>query len=116
MQDNWPAVILLTTDGLPTSYRSDEDFHAFAGDLLGVLRSRGRGYVQRNLRAMLRHASDRGSGDDITVVAACRRDAVKSLGLPGSRRPARRAGQTTEQGRPRLARCGADTSAGDVVP
>jgi len=69
-QDQWPTMIMLTTDGLPNCYQEDGSFHKFASDLLAALRQRGSTYVQRNLQSTLRYASDHGSGDDVSVVVA----------------------------------------------
>lgn len=62
-----PALILLTTDGYPNSFRDDAGFLQAGADLLALLRSDGPDAIKRDLPGWLREASDAGSGDDVTV-------------------------------------------------
>jgi hypothetical protein len=62
-----PALVLLSTDGYPNSFQSEEDFFKVGTDLLEILRTDGCGAVERDLPGWLRDASDKGSGDDATL-------------------------------------------------
>ncbi len=96
VRDNWPAMLLLTTDGLPTSYQDDDGCHKFARDLLAAVQTRGRKYVQQHLSAVLRNVSDQGSGDDVSVAVAVRQTALQQRSSGG-----REAGEVREtQGEP----------------
>ena len=93
VQDRWPALILLTTDGLPTSYEDDAGFRKFARDLVDVLHEHGRQHVQQNLYSVLRNASDHGSGDDISVAIAYRRAGIRGAAMSGTGKGRRRTGR-----------------------
>jgi serine/threonine protein phosphatase PrpC len=62
-----PALVFLSTDGYPNSFRDDEGFFKVATDLLDMIRSDGIEKVDSNLEGWLSEASRAGSGDDITV-------------------------------------------------
>lgn len=62
-----PAIVLLSTDGYPNSFRSDEGFFKVGTDLLEILRTDGGDTVERDLPEWLREASSGGSGDDVTL-------------------------------------------------
>lgn len=68
LHDTLPAIVLLSTDGYPNSFRSREDFLKVGPDLLDALRTDGGGdQVQRDLGGWLQEATTAGSGDDVTV-------------------------------------------------
>jgi serine/threonine protein phosphatase PrpC len=71
-----PALILLTTDGYPTSFQSDEDFLRVGPDLLDLLRREGPAAVGADLPHWLAAASQEGSGDDVSVAIVYRSDAA----------------------------------------
>ena len=62
-----PALILVATDGYPNSFRDPAGFDQVGSDLLGAARDHGVGYVERHLGEWLAEATQRGSGDDVTV-------------------------------------------------
>lgn len=69
-----PALLLLTTDGYPNSFREEAGFLQVGTDLLDLLRSEGWREVARALPGWLREASRVGSGDDASLVVMCRPD------------------------------------------
>lgn len=73
-----PALVALSTDGYANSFATDQAFLQVGGDLLAFLRSDGVKQTVANLPSWLTEASERGSGDDITVGLVCRIDALKS--------------------------------------
>ncbi len=72
-----PALLLLSTDGYANSFQSDKAFVQVGADLLGLLRSEGSAGVCRSLRSWLEESSQLGSGDDITLAALYRCDAIQ---------------------------------------
>ena len=62
-----PALVLLTTDGYPNSFRDDQGFLQVGADLVQLIRADGLDAVRANLDTWLSEASAAGSGDDITV-------------------------------------------------
>jgi serine/threonine protein phosphatase PrpC len=62
-----PGIVLLSTDGYPNSFRSQDDFLKVGTDLLKILRTEGGDAVERDLSGWLREASSGGSGDDVTL-------------------------------------------------
>jgi hypothetical protein len=67
VRDTPPGIILLSTDGYPNSFRSQEDFLKVGTDLLGMLRTDGGDSVEKDLPGWLQEASNSGSGDDVTL-------------------------------------------------
>jgi serine/threonine protein phosphatase PrpC len=65
--DNFPDMILLSTDGYANSFQDDSGFMKAAQDVWEMLRSEGRNYVRNHLEEWLNETSEGGSGDDITV-------------------------------------------------
>ena len=63
----WPALVLLATDGYPNSFRSADDFVRIGAQYLGMIRDRGIENVTGELPQILSEASHHGSGDDITL-------------------------------------------------
>ena len=69
-----PALVLLTTDGYPNSFRDDQGFLQVGADLVELIRADGLDAVRANLEVWLTEASAAGSGDDITVALVWRED------------------------------------------
>jgi serine/threonine protein phosphatase PrpC len=65
-RDSAPLV-LLATDGYANSFRSDAGFRRIGHELLEIIRSQGIGAIAERLPPILDHASNHGSGDDITL-------------------------------------------------
>lgn len=72
-----PALILVSTDGYSNSFRDEEGFLRVGSDLLEMLRADGLDRVSTDLDTWLTHASQAGSGDDITLGIMCRLDALE---------------------------------------
>jgi hypothetical protein len=70
-----PALLLLATDGYSKSFRDEAGFFAVGSDLLEMLRSDGMQAIEQELPTWLSEASERGSGDDITLGIVHRVDA-----------------------------------------
>ncbi len=71
-----PALVLVSTDGYANSFRSDEDFLLIGHDFLKMARTGGLSKVSSQLPGILREASEKGSGDDVTFGIMCRQDQV----------------------------------------
>ena len=69
-----PALIVVSTDGYPKSFRHDRGFVKAGSDFLDIIRWEGPKTVEKNLNKWLADASERGSGDDATVGLICRAD------------------------------------------
>jgi hypothetical protein len=67
VRDNPPGIVLLSTDGYPNSFRSQEGFLKVGTDLLEMLRTDGGDSVENDLPGWLQEASTSGSGDDVTL-------------------------------------------------
>jgi serine/threonine protein phosphatase PrpC len=63
----FPALVLLSTDGYANSFVSENDFLQIGKDYLDLVRGDGVAAVARQLPGFLDAASTRGSGDDITL-------------------------------------------------
>ena len=77
LEDEHPALILLSTDGYVNSFSEREGFLKVGSDLLEMLRSDGFDYVNESLSGWLEEATRVGSGDDTTLGIICRMDALK---------------------------------------
>ena len=77
LEDEHPALILLSTDGYVNSFSNREGFLKVGSDLLAMLRSDGFDYVNENLKGWLEEATRVGSGDDTTLGIICRMNALK---------------------------------------
>lgn len=75
--DPKPALILLSTDGYSDSFRNPEGFLKVGTDIWHMIRSDGLQKVEENLEEWLTLATQRGSGDDITLGLLCRMSALK---------------------------------------
>jgi serine/threonine protein phosphatase PrpC len=62
-----PSLVLLSTDGYANSFHSDEDFLKIGQDYLEIIRQQGIASLAEELPAILTEATQRGSGDDITL-------------------------------------------------
>jgi hypothetical protein len=67
VNDRDPALVLLTTDGYPNSFGSDDDFVRAGADVLTSLMDDGVDSVGAALPDWLAEATAQGSGDDATV-------------------------------------------------
>ena len=66
-----PALILLSTDGYPNSFRDEAGFMKVGSDLLGMIRENGLASVEGQLAGWLRDSTRAGSGDDVTLGILC---------------------------------------------
>jgi hypothetical protein len=83
-----PAMVLVTTDGYPNAFRSDDDFIKVGPDLLQFVRDEGASEVRTNLPGWLEDASRTGSGDDVTLALVIGASARKpALGAEIAQRP-----------------------------
>src|SRR5206468_4142051 len=73
-----PAMVLLSTDGLANSYSDPEGFLKFGRDLWETVRAEGVNAVAERLPGWLMETTTAGSGDDITLGLAVRREAMSS--------------------------------------
>jgi Protein phosphatase 2C len=62
-----PELILLSTDGYANCFVTEADFQQIGPDYQQMLREQGLAQVMGQLPTILQHASQRGSGDDITL-------------------------------------------------
>jgi serine/threonine protein phosphatase PrpC len=77
LEDERPALILVSTDGYVNSFSDREGFLKVGSDLLEMLRTDGFDYVNESLKGWLEEATRIGSGDDTTLGIICRMDALK---------------------------------------
>jgi serine/threonine protein phosphatase PrpC len=63
----FPAMVLVSTDGYANSFRSDADFMKIGADYLDIVRKQGIDALSEELPGILTGASEEGSGDDITL-------------------------------------------------
>jgi hypothetical protein len=73
-----PALILLSTDGYPNSFRHESGFFKVGSDILHMIREHGLDIVKDNLAGWLSDSTRAGSGDDITVGILCNVDGPDS--------------------------------------
>ncbi len=66
-----PALILLSTDGYPNSFRDESGFMKVGSDLLSMIRENGLASVNEHLAGWLRDSTRAGSGDDVTLGILC---------------------------------------------
>lgn len=62
-----PVLIMVSTDGYSNSFGSDDDFFRTGIDYLEWIREEGLVSVEQDLDSVLDEASEKGSGDDITL-------------------------------------------------
>jgi serine/threonine protein phosphatase PrpC len=71
-----PALILLSTDGYPNSFRDEQGFLKVGPDILEMIRTAGLDAVNEQLASWLTESTYAGSGDDVTLGLICSEDAV----------------------------------------
>lgn len=69
-----PALILLSTDGYPNSFRDEAGFFQVGSDILQMIRENGLASVKEHLEGWLRDSTRAGSGDDVTLGILCSLD------------------------------------------
>ena len=69
-----PALILLSTDGYPNSFRDEAGFFKVGSDILKMIRDDGLASVKDHLPGWLRDSTRAGSGDDVTLGILCSLD------------------------------------------
>src|SRR5689334_12426674 len=69
-----PALILLTTDGYPNSFRDESGFFKVGSDILNMVRENGLSFIKENLGSWLSDSTRAGSGDDVTLGILCSLD------------------------------------------
>ena len=77
-----PALILLTTDGYPNSFRDESGFLQAGSDIFKTIQAEGFSRVKAGLEGWLKDSTSRGSGDDVTIGILCSmasRKATKSV-------------------------------------
>jgi Protein phosphatase 2C len=62
-----PALVLLSTDGYPNSFRDESGFFKVGSDLLQMIEEHGLARVDADLAGWLRDSTRAGSGDDVTL-------------------------------------------------
>ena len=62
-----PALVLLSTDGYPNSFRDESGFLKVGSDILNLVQENGLASVKDQLAGWLRDSTRAGSGDDITL-------------------------------------------------
>jgi hypothetical protein len=65
--DEFASMVLASTDGYSNSFRSEEDFLTIGRDYLNLVREDGLDVLSEELPKILSEASEKGSGDDITL-------------------------------------------------
>ena len=71
---SYPALILLSTDGYPNSFRHESGFFKVGSDILHMIREHGLAMVKDNLKGWLSDSTRAGSGDDVTLGILCSLD------------------------------------------
>jgi serine/threonine protein phosphatase PrpC len=66
-----PALILLSTDGYPNSFRDESGFLKVGSDILQMIHVEGLGEVGDKLEGWLTDSTNAGSGDDVTLGIMC---------------------------------------------
>lgn len=66
-----PALILLSTDGYPNSFRDETGFLKVGSDILEIIRAEGLDSVKEKLESWLTDSTNAGSGDDVTLGILC---------------------------------------------
>lgn len=72
-----PALILLATDGYSNSFVHDDGFMQVGSDLYEFFKDEGFSSIKDNLSLWLNETTHEGSGDDISVTFAVRKDLMK---------------------------------------
>lgn len=69
-----PALVLLSTDGYPNSFRDESGFLQVGSDILDLIQENGLASVNDRLAGWLRDSTRAGSGDDVTLGILCSLD------------------------------------------
>lgn len=69
-----PALVLLSTDGYPNSFRDESGFLKVGSDILNMVQENGLASVKDQLAGWLRDSTRAGSGDDVTLGILCSLD------------------------------------------
>ena len=93
-----PALILLSTDGYPNSFRDEAGFLKVGSDILKMIRAEGLDMVNEHLESWLKESTDAGSGDDVTLGLICSVDTIEPKAARESR-PSSLKRQSSEQER-----------------
>lgn len=72
-----PALILLSTDGYPNSFRHESGFLQVGSDILKMIQADGLTSVKDNLKRWLSDSTHAGSGDDVTLGILCSVDSLE---------------------------------------
>jgi hypothetical protein len=67
LEDRRPSLIAVSTDGYSNSFADTLSFQKIGPDFLRLIRTHGVEHVCREVESWLDKASERGSGDDITL-------------------------------------------------
>ena len=73
-----PALILLSTDGYPNSFRHESGFFKVGSDILNMIRENDLSFIKVNLAGWLSDSTRAGSGDDVTLGILCNVDGPDS--------------------------------------
>jgi hypothetical protein len=65
--NNFPKMIMLSTDGYSNSFNDDQDFFKVAFDLKKLLEENPLEFLSSNIDLWLNETSEKGSGDDVTT-------------------------------------------------
>lgn len=71
LRQSHPALILLSTDGYPNSFRDESGFLKVGSDLLEMIQEHGLAKVNDSLAGWLSDSTRAGSGDDVTLGIIC---------------------------------------------
>jgi hypothetical protein len=71
-----PSLVLLSTEGYPHAFRSDEDFLKIGQNYLDIIREQGIGSLTKALPAILTEATQQGDGGDDITLALLKDDLV----------------------------------------
>ena len=64
----WPSMIVISTDGWINSHASEQEFHKTCMDYYNLIQEKGAEVIEANLESWLSETSKLGCGDDITAV------------------------------------------------
>ncbi|OQB45839.1 MAG: hypothetical protein BWY02_02419 [bacterium ADurb.Bin157] len=65
--NDFPKMIMLSTDGYSNSFNDDQDFFKVALDLRKILEEKSFDFLSSNMDLWLNETSEKGSGDDVTA-------------------------------------------------
>ena len=80
LEDRRPSLIAVSTDGYSNSFADTPSFQKIGPDFLRLIRTHGVEHVCREVESWLDKASERGSGDDITLGLMVR---LNTQAMPG---------------------------------